>query len=219
MQYINKVCPFCKSNHITFYEIYDQKQAKTKLDNKDYQNDMQKNDLELFTKLTDEEISLMLQYQESFGRFAICDDCDFLFLEKNNYSKLDFKSLTIISREAFINKYTTLTNMFMPKTFNLKEIRKFFLNKVLVSNHFYSEILNDYLKNIIYNNLNYANFSAVERIQKQIEYTKWLESEKKKKDTCGTYDFCKYCDKKLENPCAHAVEKIRIELNERPFQK
>ncbi len=53
--------------------------------------------------------------------------------------------------------------------------------------------------------------------QRKIDYDKWLESEKKQKDMCGSYDFCKYCDKKLKNPCARAVEAIEKALNETAY--
>ncbi len=53
--------------------------------------------------------------------------------------------------------------------------------------------------------------------QRKIDYDKWLESEKKHKDMCGSYDFCKYCNKKLENPCAKAVEAISKALNETAY--
>ncbi|MDE7100818.1 MAG: hypothetical protein K2O05_03085 [Anaeroplasmataceae bacterium] len=53
--------------------------------------------------------------------------------------------------------------------------------------------------------------------QRKIDYDKWLDSERKKKDMCGTYDFCKYCDKTKENPCANAVEAISKALNETAY--
>ncbi len=55
--------------------------------------------------------------------------------------------------------------------------------------------------------------------QKKIDYEKWLESEKKHKDMCGSYDFCKYCDKSLENPCARAVDAISRDKNETSYVK
>ena len=55
--------------------------------------------------------------------------------------------------------------------------------------------------------------------QKKIDYEKWLESEKKHKDMCGSYDFCKYCDKSLENPCARAVDAISKDKNEASYVK
>ena len=55
--------------------------------------------------------------------------------------------------------------------------------------------------------------------QKKIDYEKWLESKKKHKDMCGSYDFCKYCDKSLENPCARAVDAISKDKNETSYVK
>ena len=55
--------------------------------------------------------------------------------------------------------------------------------------------------------------------QKKIDYEKWLESEKKHKDMCGSYDFCKYCDKSLENPCARVVDAISKDKNETSYVK
>lgn len=56
-------------------------------------------------------------------------------------------------------------------------------------------------------------------LQKNIDDKKWFESEKKKQDMCGTYDFCKFCDISLPNPCAHAVDKIMEALDEKPKKK
>lgn len=36
---------------------------------------------------------------------------------------------------------------------------------------------------------------------------------------CGSYDFCKYCDKSLENPCARAVDAISKDKNETSYVK
>ena len=36
-------------------------------------------------------------------------------------------------------------------------------------------------------------------VQKEIDYDKWIESEKLHKDLCGSYDFCKYCNKSFHN--------------------
>ena len=55
--------------------------------------------------------------------------------------------------------------------------------------------------------------------QKKIDYEKWLESEKKHKDMCGSYDFCKYCDKSWENRCARAVDAISKDKNETSYVK
>ena len=43
--------------------------------------------------------------------------------------------------------------------------------------------------------------------QQKFDEQKWLDSEKVGFDTCGTYKFCKKCDKSLENPCVVAKAK------------
>lgn len=43
--------------------------------------------------------------------------------------------------------------------------------------------------------------------QRELELQKWFDSEKAGKDTCGSYDYCKNCDKSLADPCATAYEK------------
>ena len=48
----------------------------------------------------------------------------------------------------------------------------------------------------------------MDKIQKEIDIKKWLESEEVNLDLCGTYPFCKYCNKELENPCSHAIKKM-----------
>ncbi len=44
----------------------------------------------------------------------------------------------------------------------------------------------------------------MQQLQNDLDIKKWLESEKEKKDLCGTYDFCIKCDKTKETPCAVA---------------
>ncbi len=61
--------------------------------------------------------------------------------------------------------------------------------------------------------------SKITNSQKKIDFDKWLESEKKHKDMCGSYDFCEFCDKTLENPCAMAVEAIAKANNETSYVK
>lgn len=58
-----------------------------------------------------------------------------------------------------------------------------------------------------------------DKIQKKIDFDKWLDSEKQHKDMCGSYDFCKYCDIKSENPCATAISKIQVAQNETAYRK
>lgn len=45
------------------------------------------------------------------------------------------------------------------------------------------------------------------QLQEMIDLKKWYDSEACGHDTCGTYDFCAYCDKSLFQPCACAYEK------------
>lgn len=40
--------------------------------------------------------------------------------------------------------------------------------------------------------------------QEYLETVKWLESEEKDTDTCGSYDYCAKCDKSKDYPCARA---------------
>ena len=43
--------------------------------------------------------------------------------------------------------------------------------------------------------------------QQQLDVEKWVDSENKGYDTCGSYPYCAACDKSAENPCATAEEK------------
>jgi hypothetical protein len=40
-----------------------------------------------------------------------------------------------------------------------------------------------------------------------IDDRKWLDGIKFGKDMCGEYDFCKFCDKTIDHPCARAYNK------------
>lgn len=53
------------------------------------------------------------------------------------------------------------------------------------------------------------------QLQSMIDLKKWYDSEASGRDTCGTYDFCVYCDKTLDMPCACAYEKA----NGKPVEK
>lgn len=46
------------------------------------------------------------------------------------------------------------------------------------------------------------------RKQKQLDVKKWVDSETKGYDTCGSYDYCSNCDKDVKHPCAHAYEAL-----------
>jgi hypothetical protein len=48
-------------------------------------------------------------------------------------------------------------------------------------------------------------------LQTEIDIKKWLDSEACRHDTCGSYEFCPYCNKDEETPCANAVERLRSE--------
>ena len=45
------------------------------------------------------------------------------------------------------------------------------------------------------------------RKQKQLDVKKWVDSEIKGFDTCGSYDYCSNCNKSDAYPCAYAYEK------------
>lgn len=47
------------------------------------------------------------------------------------------------------------------------------------------------------------------KLQKWFDVLKYKDSQKVGKDTCGTYEFCKYCNKKNKYPCAAAIYKFR----------
>lgn len=43
--------------------------------------------------------------------------------------------------------------------------------------------------------------------QKQLDVKKWVESETKNYDTCGSYNYCSCCNKDAAYPCAYAYDK------------
>ena len=43
--------------------------------------------------------------------------------------------------------------------------------------------------------------------QKQLDVKKWVDSETKNYDTCGTYNYCACCNKDAAYPCAYAYDK------------
>lgn len=49
-------------------------------------------------------------------------------------------------------------------------------------------------------------------LQKNIDFKKYIESEMWGKDLCGTYDFCKCCNKKNKFPCASAYKKLSKQM-------
>ena len=42
------------------------------------------------------------------------------------------------------------------------------------------------------------------KMQKELDQVKWEDSQKYHYDTCGIYDYCLYCDKTKNFPCANA---------------
>lgn len=57
----------------------------------------------------------------------------------------------------------------------------------------------------------------MDKLQNEIDIKKWLDSEKAKRDLCGNYLFCKYCDKSLANPCASAYKKMKSDSESKPI--
>ena len=51
--------------------------------------------------------------------------------------------------------------------------------------------------------------------QMELDVLKWEKSEELGKDACGTFDYCKYCDKALENPCDKAYKKMNAASKEK----
>lgn len=45
-------------------------------------------------------------------------------------------------------------------------------------------------------------------LQDKIDLQKWLESEAKHFDMCGSYSYCDFCDKSEQTPCANAYERM-----------
>lgn len=53
--------------------------------------------------------------------------------------------------------------------------------------------------------------SSLCEIQNAIDVDKWLESEAKGYDLCGSYTYCACCDKAEEYPCANALMRMRAQ--------
>ena len=60
-----------------------------------------------------------------------------------------------------------------------------------------------------------GNYS--EELQGRLDVDKWLESEREKRDLCGSYGYCAYCDKTEEFPCANAY--VRMTERERDAEQ
>ncbi len=57
------------------------------------------------------------------------------------------------------------------------------------------------------------------QLQGMIDLKKWYDSESCGHDTCGSYEFCAFCDKSLPQPCANAYEKASQKPAEQPAVK
>ena len=56
-------------------------------------------------------------------------------------------------------------------------------------------------------------------LQHKMDVEKWLESETRHFDMCGSYDYCAYCDKSEENPCANALIRMTGEDEPAPAEE
>ena len=45
--------------------------------------------------------------------------------------------------------------------------------------------------------------------QQKLDIQKWVDSKRNGKDMCGEYDFCQFCDKSVQYPCAKAYSKMQ----------
>ena len=57
------------------------------------------------------------------------------------------------------------------------------------------------------------------QLQGMIDLKKWYDSEVCGRDMCGSYDFCRYCDKSVSLPCATAYEKANGERSAQPKEQ
>lgn len=51
--------------------------------------------------------------------------------------------------------------------------------------------------------------------QTALDEEKWLKSESLGRDVCGEFEYCKFCDKGMEFPCANAHNLYEADLNEK----
>lgn len=49
---------------------------------------------------------------------------------------------------------------------------------------------------------------AITEKQKELDKIKWEKSVMLGFDACGTFDYCKFCDKGMDNPCEIAHDKL-----------
>ena len=55
--------------------------------------------------------------------------------------------------------------------------------------------------------------------QNALDVQKWIDSEQKGYDCCGSYDFCSKCDKQVEYPCAVAYDAFNAKAEKKPAKK
>lgn len=55
--------------------------------------------------------------------------------------------------------------------------------------------------------------------QNALDVQKWIDSEQKGYDCCGSYDFCTKCDKQVEYPCAVAYDAFNAKAEKKPAKK
>lgn len=55
--------------------------------------------------------------------------------------------------------------------------------------------------------------------QNALDVQKWIDSEQKGYDCCGSYDFCSKCNKQVEYPCAVAYDAFNAKAEKKPAKK
>lgn len=53
----------------------------------------------------------------------------------------------------------------------------------------------------------------IQKLQETLDIDKWLNSEKLRRDLCGEYDYCAYCENEDEFPCAYALTRMQEKKN------
>lgn len=51
----------------------------------------------------------------------------------------------------------------------------------------------------------------LQKLQKELDIKKYVESAIVGMDLCGSYEYCKHCNKKNKYPCAAAFNKFKKE--------
>ena len=54
-------------------------------------------------------------------------------------------------------------------------------------------------------------------LQVRLDQQKWIDSVNNNRDMCGAYDYCAFCDKKVDFPCATAYEKMNAPKKSKRF--